>query len=53
MGRAGFEWVYRFLKEPRKLWRRDLLDGPRFLYEVGLELMRNETPTDGTSLITK
>jgi N-acetylglucosaminyldiphosphoundecaprenol N-acetyl-beta-D-mannosaminyltransferase len=38
IGRAGFEWVYRFVKEPRKLWRRDLLDGPRFLFHLGLEL---------------
>jgi N-acetylglucosaminyldiphosphoundecaprenol N-acetyl-beta-D-mannosaminyltransferase len=43
MGRAGFEWVYRFLKEPRKLWRRDLFDGPRFLFYAGMELVRNET----------
>jgi len=39
MGRLGFEWVYRFLKEPRKLWRRDLIDGPRFLVSLALELM--------------
>ena len=42
MGRAGFEWIYRFLKEPRKLLRRDLLDGPRFLYHAGMELIRSE-----------
>jgi UDP-N-acetyl-D-mannosaminuronic acid transferase (WecB/TagA/CpsF family) len=40
MGRSGFEWVYRFLKEPRKLWRRDLLDGPHFLFHAGMELIR-------------
>ena len=40
MGRAGFEWVYRFLKEPRKLWRRDLFDGPRFLFCAGMEFFR-------------
>jgi len=39
MGRAGFEWVYRFLKEPKKLWRRDLLDGPRFLVLAAMELV--------------
>jgi N-acetylglucosaminyldiphosphoundecaprenol N-acetyl-beta-D-mannosaminyltransferase len=50
VGSAGFEWVYRFLKEPRKLWRRDLLDGPRFLYHAGLEFLRNETATDRTSI---
>lgn len=42
MGDAGFEWVYRFLREPHKLWRRDLLDGPRFLFHAGKELLRNE-----------
>jgi N-acetylglucosaminyldiphosphoundecaprenol N-acetyl-beta-D-mannosaminyltransferase len=41
MGRAGFEWVYRFIKEPAKLWRRDLLDGPRFIFYAGMELFRN------------
>jgi N-acetylglucosaminyldiphosphoundecaprenol N-acetyl-beta-D-mannosaminyltransferase len=40
MGRAGFEWVYRFLKEPAKLWRRDILDGPRFILLAGWELLR-------------
>lgn len=44
IGNAGFEWVYRFLREPRKLWRRDLLDGPRFLFHVGMEFLRNESP---------
>jgi N-acetylglucosaminyldiphosphoundecaprenol N-acetyl-beta-D-mannosaminyltransferase len=41
MGRAGFEWVFRFLKEPKKLWRRDLLDGPQFLFHVGMEIVRS------------
>lgn len=41
MGKAGFEWVYRLLREPHKLWRRDLLDGPRFLFNAGMELLRN------------
>ncbi len=43
MGNAGFEWVYRFLREPRKLWRRDVMDGPRFLFYAGLEILRNGT----------
>jgi N-acetylglucosaminyldiphosphoundecaprenol N-acetyl-beta-D-mannosaminyltransferase len=41
IGRAGFEWVYRFLKEPGKLWRRDLLDGPLFLFYAGMDFIRN------------
>ena len=40
IGRTGFEWVYRFIKEPRKLWRRNLLEGPCFVFHVALELLR-------------
>jgi N-acetylglucosaminyldiphosphoundecaprenol N-acetyl-beta-D-mannosaminyltransferase len=40
MGRAGFEWVYRFIKEPGKLWHRDLLDGPRFIFLASMEFFR-------------
>ena len=46
IGRVGFEWVFRFLAEPKKLWRRDFLDGPRFIYQAGLELLRNEPSSD-------
>ena len=28
---AGFEWAYRLLREPRRLWRRYLVRDPRFL----------------------
>jgi exopolysaccharide biosynthesis WecB/TagA/CpsF family protein len=28
MRRAGVEWVYRLLREPKRLWRRYLIDGP-------------------------
>ncbi|GAC1683670.1 MAG: hypothetical protein NVS9B3_01650 [Gemmatimonadaceae bacterium] len=31
MSRAGVEWVYRLVQEPRRLWRRYLVDDPRFL----------------------
>jgi len=34
IGRAGFEWVWRLAMEPRKLWRRDLIDGPQFLFRA-------------------
>lgn len=36
-GDHGLEWAYRLLKEPKKLWRRDLLEGPAFLGHVLLE----------------
>jgi N-acetylglucosaminyldiphosphoundecaprenol N-acetyl-beta-D-mannosaminyltransferase len=46
IGRVGFEWVFRLVAEPKKLWRRDFLDGPLFIYRAGLELFRNESSTD-------
>jgi len=45
IGNAGFEWVYRFLREPKKLWRRDIIDGPRFLFHAGMEILRREDAT--------
>ena len=27
----GLEWLYRFIKEPRRTWRRYLIDNPKFL----------------------
>jgi hypothetical protein len=48
MGNAGFEWVYSFWMEPSKLWRRDLMDGPRFLFYAGMEFFRKQsTPRNG------
>jgi N-acetylglucosaminyldiphosphoundecaprenol N-acetyl-beta-D-mannosaminyltransferase len=38
IGRAGLEWAYRLTREPKKLWRRDLIDGPRFLIAVSAEI---------------
>lgn len=38
IGSMGFEWAYRLAKEPRKCWRRCVLQGPRFLAHVLLEL---------------
>lgn len=39
MGRMGMEWVWRFAAEPRKMWRRNLLDAPRFFFAAGRELL--------------
>jgi N-acetylglucosaminyldiphosphoundecaprenol N-acetyl-beta-D-mannosaminyltransferase len=38
MGDRGLEWLWRFAKEPRHLWRRVLVDGPQFIGHVALEL---------------
>jgi len=34
MARIGFEWAYRLAQEPRRLWRRYLVDDPRFAWIV-------------------
>ncbi|WP_457670480.1 WecB/TagA/CpsF family glycosyltransferase [Thiolapillus sp.] len=43
IGNAGFEWVWRFLAEPGKLWRRDVIDGPRFLFTIAVNWPRIKT----------
>ena len=30
----GFEWLHRLVQEPRRLWRRTFVSGPRFLLRV-------------------
>jgi N-acetylglucosaminyldiphosphoundecaprenol N-acetyl-beta-D-mannosaminyltransferase len=35
MMRSGLEWGFRLVQEPRRLWRRYLVDNPWFLFEVG------------------
>jgi len=32
MQRAGLEWLYRLLREPRRLWRRYLIGNQRFIW---------------------
>ena len=34
MQRAGLEWLYCLLREPRRLWRRYLRNNPRLLLAV-------------------
>ena len=47
MQRAGLEWLFRLLHEPRRLWRRYLIDNPWFLWELArqkLGLKRYDLP---------
>lgn len=34
MQRSGLEWLYRLLREPRRLWRRYLNNNPRFVLGI-------------------
>lgn len=42
IGDHGLEWLWRLCMEPAKLWRRDLVDGPRFLAYAMLECMHSK-----------
>lgn len=35
----GLEWLYRLLSEPKRLWRRYLVEGPAFFWYVLLQLL--------------
>lgn len=37
--RMGLIWLYRFCKEPKRLWRRNIISTPVFLYNVALQKM--------------
>ncbi len=37
MKRAGLQWLYRMIKEPKRLWRRYLSNNPRFVWKVFLQ----------------
>jgi N-acetylglucosaminyldiphosphoundecaprenol N-acetyl-beta-D-mannosaminyltransferase len=39
MQENGLEWSFRLVQEPRRLWRRYLLIGPQFLWNVSLALL--------------
>jgi N-acetylglucosaminyldiphosphoundecaprenol N-acetyl-beta-D-mannosaminyltransferase len=41
MGRTGLEWAYRLWQEPRRLWRRYLVEAPSF---VGLVARTRRLP---------
>lgn len=34
MQQRGLEWLYRLIKEPRRLWRRYLGNNPRFMWKI-------------------
>jgi N-acetylglucosaminyldiphosphoundecaprenol N-acetyl-beta-D-mannosaminyltransferase len=38
MKKAGLQWLYRLIKEPKRLWRRYLLNNPKFTWLTFLQL---------------
>ncbi len=45
MREAGLAWFYRLLQDPRRLWRRYLLNIPRFTWAVALQMLGWRTCT--------
>jgi len=39
MQRTGLEWLFRLLSEPRRLWRRYVINNPRFVTLVALQML--------------
>jgi len=37
---AGLQWVHRLLQEPRRLWKRYLLNNPRFAWNISKQVLR-------------
>ncbi|MFH7244328.1 MAG: WecB/TagA/CpsF family glycosyltransferase [Spirulina sp.] len=45
--KLGLEWLYRFSQEPRRLWRRYLVNNPLFVLLFGLQLLRHRPRRGG------
>lgn len=39
MKRSGLQWLHRLVQEPKRLWRRYLINNPRFLYGILLQFL--------------
>jgi N-acetylglucosaminyldiphosphoundecaprenol N-acetyl-beta-D-mannosaminyltransferase len=44
MKSVGLQWLYRLIKEPKRLWRRYLLNNPKFLWLTLLQLTGLRAP---------
>lgn len=45
MRENGFEWLFRLVSEPKRLWRRYLIDNSLFVYYAGRELFKLISPS--------
>ncbi|MGZ0706952.1 WecB/TagA/CpsF family glycosyltransferase [Coraliomargarita sp. W4R53] len=42
MQQLGLEWLFRFSREPKRLWRRYVIHNPRFILFFGWQLIRSK-----------
>lgn len=40
MQRLGLEWLFRLIDEPKRLWKRYLIQNPRFIYHFGKQYIK-------------
>lgn len=40
IGRSGFEWLFRLIQEPQRLWRRYTITNIKFIYYLGKYIFR-------------
>ena len=45
MQKAGLEWLFRLIQEPRRLWRRYLLYNPYFVARLMLQRLGLDAPS--------
>jgi N-acetylglucosaminyldiphosphoundecaprenol N-acetyl-beta-D-mannosaminyltransferase len=39
MRRAGLEWLFRLVQEPRRLWRRYVFNNPAYLFQLSRQVV--------------
>jgi N-acetylglucosaminyldiphosphoundecaprenol N-acetyl-beta-D-mannosaminyltransferase len=42
IGDSGFEWLFRLVTEPRRLWKRYLVSGSLFIYYISVEAIKRK-----------
>lgn len=42
MQKSGLEWAFRFMMEPRRLWRRYVIHNPRYLFFLMLQYLKGK-----------
>jgi N-acetylglucosaminyldiphosphoundecaprenol N-acetyl-beta-D-mannosaminyltransferase len=40
MKSSGLQWLHRLCQEPKRLWKRYLINNPKFVWNIGLQFLR-------------
>jgi len=47
VGDHGFEWLWRLILEPQRIWRRVIIDAPHFAFHVAMESLDSKRRGNG------